>query len=559
MGQDIKMPHRGKQRALVFQGGGSLGAYEAGVYHVLYHWIKPSLYQDENVFDIIAGTSIGAVNASIIINEVLEKKKQEKFDEIIKYWENTPEKLIQFWKTVSKSHTITNLWDPWNIPDFYRSFTENYLNLYYETCLNAFPFFRSFLPSEESFRRYYHTQMALASGEKQIFRPEFIYPFPTPIWNKFFDFISPTASWFQYSNLPLRNSIAGSVSMLKDDDGNGINTQYSENEPRLLLVAVDINTGDTATFDSYNKEENITINHVLASAAVPKHYSYVDIDGNKYWDGGILSNTPVREVLSEHSKFWVKELGLDLAPSSKIDFEKGKKWFKKDNKGEQNKDKDKKIPKLDLCIVNLYPSKETGQQIPSLYDYDLTKDRENDIKYHDKTDYDLKLAKVVTDYHDFVERVGEVAIEAIEGVKEKNIADELKNKFTDILKEKQRTPPRDKTKPYRYYYELLRKRFDIETTIKIERQDDTDTIANKAFDFSPETISRLIERGIYDTLNTIFQHHKEWDNEWDKKSFKDWLKTYIVEIKKQNIEGILEPVLQFKAGCNIKLSEGMNN
>jgi hypothetical protein len=105
----------------------------------------------------------------------------------------------------------------------------------------------------------------------------------------------------------------------------------------------------------------------------------------------------------------------------------------------------------------------------------------------------------------------------------------------------------------------LRKRFDIETTIKIERQDDTDTIANKAFDFSPETISRLIERGIYDTLNTIFQHHKEWDNEWDKKSFKDWLKTYIVEIKKQNIEGILEPVLQFKAGCNIKLSEGMNN
>lgn len=118
MKNDIKTPPPTKQRALVFQGGGSLGAYEAGVYHVLYHWIKKDLPQDENIFDIIAGTSIGAMNASIIINEILEKKKQNKTGKIIKYWENTPEKLIQFWKSVSNSNTITDLWDPWNIPDF---------------------------------------------------------------------------------------------------------------------------------------------------------------------------------------------------------------------------------------------------------------------------------------------------------------------------------------------------------------------------------------------------------------------------------------------------------
>jgi predicted acylesterase/phospholipase RssA len=533
---DIKMPPPAKQRVLVFQGGGSLGAYEAGVYHVLYHWIKRDLPQDENVFDIIAGTSIGAVNASIVINEILEKKKQEKLDEIIKYWENTPEKLIQFWRSVSKSNAITYLWDPWNIPDFYRSFTEKYLNLNYDTYLNAFPFLRSFLPSEESFRKYYHTQMALASGEKHIFRPEFIYPFPTPVWNKFFDYISPTALWFQYSNLPLRNSIADSASMLNDNETNGIKTQYSEKEPRLLLIAVDIREGETRTFDSYN--ENITINHVLASAAVPKHYAYVDIDGNKYWDGGILSNTPVREVLSEHSKFWVDRLGLDS--DSKIDFEKEKEWFKKDNEDEQNKNKNKKIPKLDLCIVNLYPSKETGQQIPSLYDYDLTKDRENDIRFHDKTDYDLKLANVVTDYHDFVESVGEVAIEAIEGVKDKKIVVGLKKKLTDILNRPQRTLTREE-KP-RYYYDLLRKRFNIEGTIKIERQDDIHTIANKALDFSPETITKLIEQGVYDTLNNLYQVHKGKD----KELFKEWLNKYIKEIEKQNIKDILEPVLQFK-------------
>jgi hypothetical protein len=205
-----------------------------------------------------------------------------------------------------------------------------------------------------------------------------------------------------------------------------------------------------------------------------------------------------------------------------------------------------------LCIVNLYPSKETGK-LPSLYDYDLTKDRENDIKYHDKTDYDLKLSDVVSDYNDFVKSVGKLTIDAIEAVKDKKIIDDLKEEFMHILHTKQRTPGRDK-KP-RYYYDLLQKRFDIETTIKIERQDDVDTIANKAFDFSPETISSLIEDGIYDTLNTIRQHHNEWKDEWDRKSFKNWLKTYIEEIKKQNIEGILEPVLQFKADSNIKFSE----
>lgn len=69
-----------KQRAFVMQGGGSLGAYEAGVYRVLYERISKSLERsnrtDENVFDIFAGTSIGAINAAIIINHVLINRKQ---------------------------------------------------------------------------------------------------------------------------------------------------------------------------------------------------------------------------------------------------------------------------------------------------------------------------------------------------------------------------------------------------------------------------------------------------------------------------------------------------
>jgi predicted acylesterase/phospholipase RssA len=75
------------------------------------------LSDNENVFDIIAGTSIGAVNASIIINEVLEKKKQDRsstedakrYNKTLKYWEGTPEKLIQFWKNVSSNTNSSHL------------------------------------------------------------------------------------------------------------------------------------------------------------------------------------------------------------------------------------------------------------------------------------------------------------------------------------------------------------------------------------------------------------------------------------------------------------------
>jgi len=548
--KDIEVPS--KQRALVFQGGGSLGAYEAGVYHVLYHWIKKDLLSDnENVFDIIAGTSIGAVNASIIINEILEKKQQDKSltqkgksNTILSYWEDTPKKLIHFWKDVSSSsNNIIDAWDPWDLSDIYRSFIENYLKFNYGMYLNIFPYLRSLVPSEESFRKYYHTQMALAYGEKHIFRPLFIYPFSTPGSNKFFDYSSPTAKWFQYTNLPLRNSISNSANMLKDDNNQkGIKTNYDEKEPRLLLIAVDIGEAESRTFDSY--KENITINHVLASAAVPKNYPYVDIDGNKYWDGGILSNTPIREVLSEHSKLWVERLEIDSDSKKELSYEKEKEWFKKD-KDNQNKKDD--IPNLELCIVNLYPSNEKGEQIPSLYDYDLTKDRENDIRFHDKTEYDIKLANVISDYHDFVERMGELAINAIEEIKNKDeLVANLKKEFIDILGEKQRTLTRDE-KP-RYYYDLLQKRFNIEKTIEIQRQDDTDTIANKALDFSSETIDKLIEQGIYDTLDKLYQDQKEKlkDEKESITKFKKWLDNYIKDLEKQNTKDLLKSVLNFK-------------
>jgi NTE family protein len=60
------------QRALVLQGGGSLGAYEAGAYQALYERItkkdRDKGKRDRPVLDIVAGTSIGAINAAIIVS-----------------------------------------------------------------------------------------------------------------------------------------------------------------------------------------------------------------------------------------------------------------------------------------------------------------------------------------------------------------------------------------------------------------------------------------------------------------------------------------------------------
>ena len=69
-----QIPH--KQRALVLQGGGALGAYEVGVFKAIYD----KIIQDEgddaagNLFDIVAGASIGAINATLLVNYFLNNE-----------------------------------------------------------------------------------------------------------------------------------------------------------------------------------------------------------------------------------------------------------------------------------------------------------------------------------------------------------------------------------------------------------------------------------------------------------------------------------------------------
>ncbi len=499
------------QRALVFQGGGSLGAYEAGVFHVLYHWIKKDVNNDEeNIFDIIAGTSIGAINASIILSHILERKEEEfkgkgndnnGKSSNMKYWEGSPEKLVDFWRYVSSTFDYFRFWTP-----FLKSSWDNWRSF--------FPYLN--LPSGEAFRRYLSTRRSLTFGEQHVFSPLFFFPFATPMFNKFFDY-TPLALWHQYSNDPLRSSIEKFAKKLRN--GQKIKTSIEKNnEPRLLLVSVDIENAETTTFDSYkkkdeDKEGGISLKHVIASAAVPKNFAYEEINGRKYWDGGIVSNTPLRELISEHTDFWKEKLGLE-SEKEKLTYTTWKDW----------EESEQKIPKVEVCIINLHPSKEAGAHIPSLFDYDTTKDRENDIRFHDKTEYDLKMAKVIADYKDFVEQMTDVAIESIDKINEsvgkindKKYKDDLKeyynNKIRDFNRILEQTSKSTKRKGgNRYYWHLLKHRFDLDEKIKIQREDDEDIISDKIFDFSYDTIDKLIKKGIDDALDKVFEAEKEKHN-----------------------------------------------
>ena len=499
------------QRALVFQGGGSLGAYEAGVFHVLYHWIKKDVNNDdENIFDIIAGTSIGAINASIILSHILERKEEEfkgkgndnnGKSSNMKYWEGSPEKLVDFWRYVSSTFDYFRFWTP-----FLKSSWDNWRSF--------FPYLN--LPSGEAFRRYLSTRRSLTFGEQHVFSPLFFFPFATPMFNKFFDY-TPLALWNQYSNDPLRSSVEKFAKKLRN--GQKIKTSIEKNnEPRLLLVSVDIENAETTTFDSYkkkdeDKEGGISLKHVIASAAVPKNFAYEEINGRKYWDGGIVSNTPLRELISEHTDFWKEKLGLE-SEKEKLTYTTWKDW----------EESEQKIPKVEVCIINLHPSQEAGAHIPSLFDYDTTKDRENDIRFHDKTEYDLKMAKVIADYKDFVEQMTDVAIESIDKINEsvgkindKKYKDDLKeyynNKIRDFNRILEQTSKSTKRKGgNRYYWHLLKHRFDLDEKIKIQREDDEDIISDKIFDFSYDTIDKLIKKGIDDALDKVFEAEKEKHN-----------------------------------------------
>src|SRR5215510_5634869 len=100
---DNKNMNSNIHRALVFQGGGSLGAYEAGAYkdinEELSRYLKAEGRGNEPIFHIVSGTSIGAINAAILVSYVKENKT----------WEGSGDRLVEFWEYLSTQSSVEKM------------------------------------------------------------------------------------------------------------------------------------------------------------------------------------------------------------------------------------------------------------------------------------------------------------------------------------------------------------------------------------------------------------------------------------------------------------------
>lgn len=205
----------------------------------------------------------------------------------------------------------------------------------------------------------------------------------------------------------------------------------------------------------------------MASGTIPIFYKLREIGGRKFCDGGILRNTPFRELLQSHQDYWTEEVG---------------------------EDKDE-IPDLDVYIVNVHPPGKDA--IPT--DLDGVKDRINDITLGDRdSQYDPMVADVVTDYRELIDKLKELANSHFPNKDER---DALNNAFGNILT----TEAKSKTSAgkRRKYRDLLKGRFKLAQVVRIEPNDYNNSISGKGADFTSQTIKAMIEKGKEDAIRLL--------------------------------------------------------
>jgi len=238
--------------ALVLQGGGALGSYQAGVYQGLHEaGIRPNW---------IAGISIGAINAAIIAGSPPDERV---------------ERLRGFWENICRPTGFTAL--PWGdaLARMFQGVPFGFGSPAMNGQLAAF--------------------QALMAGQPGFFKPRF----PPPYW---LHGGGPAATSF-YDTTPL----AATLRQYVDFD------LLNRGEVRASFGAVNVRTGNFSYFDSTRTQ--LRAEHIMASGALPPGFPAVEIDGEYYWDGGVVSNTPLAQVLSAHPMRDTLAFQVDLWPA----------------------------------------------------------------------------------------------------------------------------------------------------------------------------------------------------------------------------------------------------
>lgn len=112
---------------------------------------------------------------------------------------------------------------------------------------------------------------------------------------------NPSVMLGQHANVGIERASYYTTDLLRETLNDLIDVEYLQSKKmRFTVGAVNANTGTMRYFDNF--EEVLTIDHVMASGALPPAFPAIRIDGEPYWDGGIYSNTPVEVVLDDNPR-----------------------------------------------------------------------------------------------------------------------------------------------------------------------------------------------------------------------------------------------------------------
>ncbi len=229
-------PERCDRVALVLQGGGALGAYQAGVYQAMHEaGLEP---------DWVSGVSIGAINSAIIAGNPRSRRLRQ---------------LRTFWEQI----TDRKIWP--------------------------------FTPDGDVFRKAHNATsswLTMVQGQPGFFAPRF----PNP-WMSLTGAQSATS---YYDTAPLRETLTELVDF----------SLINDRATCFSVGAVNVLTGNFVYFD--NAVEQIEPEHVMASGALPPALPMVKIGTDHYWDGGIVSNTPLQHLLEQENNFNTMVFQVDL-------------------------------------------------------------------------------------------------------------------------------------------------------------------------------------------------------------------------------------------------------
>ncbi len=362
------------ENVLVLQGGGSLGAFGCGVFK--------AIVSNNIELDIIAGTSIGGINAAIIAGSKDEKQPEEALEQ---FWLELSESFVDLDK-LNLSPTFSSLLD----------FVEKLLKP------SAYSYFYDLPTDSSDQKKNYSSSPAINANERAIRMNQLRSFYSSAIFgnDKMFkprwkaeyaladpEYFAPQKWTYMYDHTSLIKTLDKYIDYdkLRPNDGGHSNI-------RLIITAVNVLTAEPITFDSYKQQ--ITPKHILATCGYPMYaFPWVEVENGVYaWDGGLLSNTPLREVIDASAV------------------------------------KDKQV-----FLVENYPKKieKLPENMPEVYH------RGRDIMFSDKTELNITMSKVISMYLRYIDEMYKFIEEFIDTDKvDKKRIKEIRSKYRKYKKER---------------------------------------------------------------------------------------------------------------------------